>query len=422
MFEDAAGRLLGFRRPRIPLEVHTLPIVDLEVPALLRFPIGCDGGARLPLTVAPGDTVEAGGLLAGDVARAFLPSPVGGSVAGITTEPEIRGAQKGTVVLVEPTDGPLEASFPSLDPENASAEKLADRLREAGLVSGSLFPGPLLEVLRPADGNGVDQLIVLVADREPGVCASLQLFRDRANDVEAAAKLLGRISGAGRVVLAVLEEMVPEATEACLPGHIEILPLPAKYPEALEPLVALRAGAEGPARVVTLETALAALDAVRDGKIQQTKVLTVIGLAGKPVANYRVPLGTRIKEVLDAAGIEPAERDKVLAGGPMRGFAQYSTSGAVDAGVDAITVVAAGDVVPWSDEPCINCGHCIDVCPTHLQVQLIGRYAEFELFDRTLELDIDQCIECGLCASVCTGRRPLLQLIRLAKREVEAAR
>jgi electron transport complex protein RnfC len=54
-------------------------------------------------------------------------------------------------------------------------------------------------------------------------------------------------------------------------------------------------------------------------------------------------------------------------------------------------------------------------------VQLLGCYAEFELFDRTPKLDIDQCIECGLCASVCTGRRPLLQLIRLAKREVEAS-
>jgi electron transport complex protein RnfC len=215
--------------------------------------------------------------------------------------------------------------------------------------------------------------------------------------------------------------MVPEATEVCRAGQIEILPIPAEYPETLEPLVALRAGGEGVARVVTLEAALAALDAVRDGKVQQSKVLTVIGREGKPVANYRVPLGTRIKEVLSAAGIETHERDKVLAGGPMRGFAQYSLSGAVDAGVDAITVIPASDVVPWSEEPCINCGLCIDACPTNLQVQLISRYAEFELFDRTPELDIDQCIECGLCASVCTGRRPLVQLIRLAKREVEAA-
>ena len=45
---------------------------------------------------------------------------------------------------------------------------------------------------------------------------------------------------------------------------------------------------------------------------------------------------------------------------------------------------------------------------------------EFELFDRTAELDIDDCFECGLCAAVCTARRPLLQYIRLAKAGLEA--
>ncbi len=421
MFKATAEQLLGSRRSRYPLEVLTLPIIDLEIPTLLRFSIASEEGAPLALLVAPGDSVEAGGLLAGELEGAFIASPVRGSVTGVTSGPEIRGLQETSVVIVEPADGLPQAPFSSLDPETASIESLVGRLREAGVSSGSIRLSPLAKSLQLTEGNGVDQLVVLAADREPGICASAQLFRERANDVEAAAKLLGRVTSAGRIVLAVLEDMLPEATEVCRTGPMEILPIPAEYPESLEPLVALRAGAEGVTRVVTLEAALAALDAVREGRVPQSKVLTVIGREGKPVANYRVPLGTRIKEVLTAAGIETREKDKVLAGGPMRGFAQYSLSGAVDAGVDAITVIPAEDVVPWSEEPCINCGLCIEACPTNLQVQLISRYAEFELFDRTVELEIDQCIECGLCASVCTGRRPLVQLIRLAKREVEAS-
>jgi electron transport complex protein RnfC len=420
LFKNVASQLLGFRRPRLPLEVDALPIVDFDVPAVLRFSVGQKGDAGLCVSVKAGDSIEPGGLLASHTEGALVRSPVRGSVSSVTTEPEIRGGQQGTAVLVQPAADSPEATLPKLDPEHASVKDLVGRLREAGVVSNSLFPVSLAEDLCLVEGNRIDQLIVLAADREPGVCASLQLFRDRVSDLEAAVKLLGRVSNASRIVLAVLEDLAEEATGACSPGSMEILPLPAEYPETLEPMVALRAGAKGVTRFVTLETALAALDAVRDGVVQRTKVVTVIGFEGKPVANYRVPIGTRIQDVLEAVGIEPGERDKVLAGGPMRGFAQVSTSGAIDAGVDAITVVAAKDVVPWSDEPCINCGHCIDICPAHLQVQLIGRYAEFELFDRTPALDIDQCIECGLCASVCTGRRPLLQLIRLAKREVEA--
>ncbi len=99
----------------------------------------------------------------------------------------------------------------------------------------------------------------------------------------------------------------------------------------------------------------------------------------------------------------------------MRGFALFSLLGSIDAGIDALTVIPKDRYPTWSTDPCINCGECIDICPVDLQVQMIGRYSEFELFDRTREFDIDECFECGLCAVVCTANRPLLQLIRLAK-------
>jgi electron transport complex protein RnfC len=85
-------------------------------------------------------------------------------------------------------------------------------------------------------------------------------------------------------------------------------------------------------------------------------------------------------------------------------------------------VMRAEAIPPWSDAPCISCGACVDVCPVNLQVHVIGRYSEFALFDRIPDLQIDACLECGLCAAACTAHRPLLQLIRLAKRQVDADR
>ena len=93
------------------------------------------------------------------------------------------------------------------------------------------------------------------------------------------------------------------------------------------------------------------------------------------------------------AGIEVGERDKIVAGGPMRGFSLFSALGSIDAGVDALCVVPDGRFPNWTPDPCINCGRCIDICPIDLQVQLIARYAEFELFQGAKELSIAECFE-----------------------------
>jgi electron transport complex protein RnfC len=104
----------------------------------------------------------------------------------------------------------------------------------------------------------------------------------------------------------------------------------------------------------------------------------------------------------------------------MQGFAQQSLDGAIDGGVDALLLIPADEVLEWTDAPCINCGDCTDVCPVSMQVHLVGRYAEFQLFDQAGEQGVSACIECGLCAAVCPTRRPLLQLIRLAKQQQPA--
>jgi electron transport complex protein RnfC len=131
-------------------------------------------------------------------------------------------------------------------------------------------------------------------------------------------------------------------------------------------------------------------------------------------------MGTRLGDVFAAAGVEPEPGDKIVTGGLFRGLAQYSLDAAVDATVDALMLIKKGTFRDWSDEPCVNCGWCLDVCPEKLPAHQLTRFAEFSLFDRTPDYGLDDCIECGLCATVCPARRPILQHIRLAKREIAA--
>jgi len=424
LFQKALGRLLGKTEAQFPLETSVPETRVLGAPEFLRLSLCQGGGEALTCTVAAGDEIDTGQVVATGETGFVLPSSTAGTVKAITQQPDIRGDRKGGAILIKPSETTEASSFERLDPETATPEVLSKRLHEAGVLSALLTPVPLLAQLRSggefvADRPAVETLVVLAADGDPGVSIALQLLRERSADVKAALRMLGRIAGAERLVVA-----LPEGEQAELPAGdgVELLPLPAEYPKTLAETMARRLGTSRRATsVIPLETALVALDAVREGRVQAEKLLTLIGPDQTPIANYRVRLGTQIREVLADAGIEMGERDKIIAGGPLRGFALFSLDGSIDAGVDALTVVRADQFPSWSVEPCINCGTCIDACPINLQVQLIARYAEFELFDRTPELHIDECFECGLCAVVCTARRPLLQYIRLAKQGLEVS-
>lgn len=393
-------RLFGARIPTWPLDTPPLPIEDLPCPATLRFPLGRNNGVSLPPIAKKGGEVVMGQTVSDEPDAPVRRSPVSGTVTGIANAPDVRGVKGGRVVLVEPREA---APFEPL--ASSASAAIRARLLEAGVMAG-VRPRLLGELL------GVGDVVVLATDAEPGVSVTRQLLRDRMEDAPLAARLLARVTG-GSAALAVLPDQ--EEVRAVAARHdVDVVVLTPVYPQALEPLVGARTGAT----VIPLEAALAALDAVREGRSQARKALTVIAPTGS--RNVRVAIGARIGDVLAHLGIEPQERDKLVAGGPMRGFAQHSLDGAVDAGLDALVLIPAHEVTEWSDAPCINCGVCVDACPQDMQVQLIGRYAEFGLFDRAGELGALDCAECGICAAVCTARRPLLQLIRLAKRELQA--
>ncbi len=357
--------------------------------------------------VKPGQTLGAAG------ARGPVPSPVAGKVTSVRSTPDVRGGKPGLAVLVEVASDSTPVAFLPLDPATAAPIALTDRIREAGVLTGAIAPRPLADALA---ANTDDTVIVVAADREPTISATAALWKERPDDAMLAVGLLARAHGARRSVLAIPAPLAP-AAESAAPSSVEVLSLPAVYPESLPSMVARRAEAND-ALVVSLESALSALDAVREGKVPDDRVITVIGPDGEAVRNLRVPIGTRVAHILAHLGLELEDGDKIVAGGPMRGFALYSLDAATDATVHALMLVRARSIRRWTDDPCINCGSCIDVCPTNLQVQMLARYAEFGLFESTHELHLKHCIECGLCASVCRARRPLLQLLRLAKSEL----
>lgn len=61
------------------------------------------------------------------------------------------------------------------------------------------------------------------------------------------------------------------------------------------------------------------------------------------------------------------------------------------------------------ENPCLNCGKCVRVCPAKLSpVMIMKNDKEY--------LESEKCIECGLCSYVCPANINVREYVRKAKR------
>lgn len=276
------------------------------------------------------------------------------------------------------------------------------------------------ELLRVLQGLGVnviqlmgraEVLVINGLNPEPGVSVAQQLLRDGREELAAGLALARKLLAPNRTVLA-----APKGDPVSIPGA-ETVGVRAKYPYSLDALV-VRAvtGKEFPegTRVINV------MDLYDLGQVVLTGLPiteTVMTIAGH---NYRVPIGTPVRHLLDILGLDAHPGDTIVLGGPFRGEAIYS----LDEGVkktDYGLFITSSDAIPAvQDAACINCGECVLQCPARVQPHLISRCAEYERFEEAERYGLNSCFECGLCAFNCFARRPLLQYIRFAKAQLRA--
>jgi len=170
--------------------------------------------------------------------------------------------------------------------------------------------------------------------------------------------------------------------------------------------------------VFGVEAVLAILDAVRKGKPVIDRVITITGAINSP-KNLRVRIGTPIKDVIEHCQGASGEVAKVIIGGPMMGLAQYSVEVPVSKETSGIFIQSESELATISNQKCISCGWCVDVCPMNLLPNIISSFCEVNMFKEANDYGLSYCIECGCCAYICPVKIPLVHWIKYGKSQLE---
>ena len=357
------------------------PIRDIPVPEELHLPLH----GHVP-AVARGRRVTEGTEIAEHPAlqKGTLHAPAAGKVLQVT----------GTHITIK-TDGESGPTPAADRPDIAQQEDSLQAYRKLGLDIGGLARSKILIL------NGLNP--------EPGISVCDQLLKDHLDTVERGFLLLQKLISPSETILAISQE-----NHVCLAGartqHIKPV-----YPGSLDPLLVKNIlGRENlqNVRVVGVPQVYA-FGRVSKNRRPVTETIMTIGRG-----NYRVKIGTPVRNILRHAEQPVNTGDRVILGGPFQGRAAYSLDQGVDKNTFGIFVVPQGSYPPVRDTNCLNCGECVLHCPARIMPNMIGRCVEFNLLEKTTQYGISACFECGLCGFYCPLRRPLLQYIRLAKQEL----
>ena len=412
------------------------PITQASLPQRIVVPVSQHIGAPAKPEVNIGDEVKKGQVIGS--ATGFVSSPIHSSISGkviaIADFPTSAGKMVQSIVIEG--DGKDEAVEFKENPDymSLSSDEIRNIIKDAGIVGmgGAAFPTNVK--LSPPKEKPVDTVIINGAECEPYLTADHRLMVERSKEVIEGLKIIMKSLGVKEGHIGI-EENKPDAIEAmrfAVSGgsNIKVWPLEIKYPQGAEKmLIKAIKDREVPCRGLPMDvgvvvqnvgTAVAVYEAVRFGKPLIERVVTVTGKGVNEPKNMMVRIGTLMSEVIEQCGGLVEGAVKVISGGPMMGFAQWTLDVPVVKGTSGILVLTEDEYVASDDySACIRCGSCIDVCPMGLNPSILSIYAEKGFFEDAKENGLFDCFECGSCAFVCPAKRPMVQFIRLAKSQVK---
>jgi electron transport complex protein RnfC len=435
----------GGIHPRYKKEPTKNKNIELcDIPSVAVIPLAQHIGSPCDPCVKVGDEVKKGQQIG--FPKGFVSSPIHSSISGKVTAIEKRqhplGRDDILSVVIE-SDGKDEWTDKLVEHVNymhIPPEELKKIVLNAGIVGkgGATFPTHVK--LSPPPTKKINTVILNGAECEPYLSADHRVMVESPHDVVEGLKIIMRILDVKEGFIGI-EDNKPDAVKMIQASvddlkspdlNIQVRVLDTKYPQGAEKqLINVITGLEVPSGGLPMDvgvlvqnvgTAVSIYEAVRYGRPFIDRVLTVAGDGINEPKNVKARIGTPFSEVIEKCGGLKEDVSKIIMGGPMMGIAQHTLDVPIIKGTSGILAFTKKEAVMFEVQPCIRCGRCIDACPMGLAPYILGTYGELYMFEKASAENVMDCMECGSCVFICPAKRPLVHLMRFAKREVITAR
>ena len=402
-------------------------IVDLKPTGNLVYPVSQHICAPAAPVVKVGDVVLKGQKIA--EAGGFVSAPIYASVSGTVKaiEPHLNPTGGTVNSIVIENDGEYkEVEYPETKPlEEMSKEEILNAIGEAGVVGmgGAGFPTKVK--LSPKEPDKIDYVIANCAECEPYITADYRCILETPEKLVGGMKVVLKLFDNAKGIFGV-EDNKPDCIAKLKEltkdePRMEVVSLKTKYPQGGErQLIYATTGrainsamlpADAGCVVDNVATMISIYPAVVEGKPSMERVVTVSGDAVEKPGNFRVPFGMNQAELVEAAGGFKSEPEKLISGGPMMGFAMFTLDVPVTKTSSAILGFTRDQASKFESTACINCGRCVDACPSRLIPSRLADYAEHHDEEAFTAHEGLECMECGCCSFVCPAKRQLKQAI-----------
>ena len=404
----------------------------------LVYPLSQHIGAPAKPIVAKGDHVLTGQKIA--EAGGFVSAPVYATVSGTVKAIEPRRVVTGDNVMsiVVENDGLYEeVEYPAVKPlEDMTREEIIACIKEAGIVGMGGAGFPTFIKLSPKEPEKIDYVIANCAECEPYLTSDYRRMLEEPQKLVDGLKVYLKLFENARGILAV-EDNKPDCIELLKKltkdeTRISVKALKTKYPQGAERQIIYAATgrsinssmlpADAGCVVNNVDTIVAVYHAVYEGRPLMNRIVTVTGDAVADPRNFIVRIGTNYHELVEEAGGFKEEPVKIISGGPMMGFGIFDLNVPTTKTASALLCLTQDDVSRMEPSACINCGRCVEACPSRLVPSMLADFAEHYEEEEFLSHDGMECCECGCCSYICPAKRPLTQYIKSMRKIVLANR
>ncbi|MFC1873618.1 RnfABCDGE type electron transport complex subunit C [Chloroflexota bacterium] len=409
------------------------PIESLPLPEKVVLPLQQSIGEANEILVKKGDTVLTGQIIADSADNNLVPvhATISGEVSDIGTgiNPYTRDLFKTIVITSNGEDRSVELHT-AVNTKEINTDDIIQIIRTSGIISNGSFSSPIHTQIELARGKKIDTLLLNGTDSELYAMSNHRILVEYGNQV---------LSGLNVIKSAILpinvyivldsrhKDVINQIEERILKmGYdIMIIPVDCRYPVVRDNiLIKTVLGRDVPiggvptdvgAAVFNASSAKAIHEAIYEGKPFIDNVITLVGAVKNP-KNLLVRFGTPLKKIIEYCGGMIEDKCQVITGGAITGNPQYNLDAPLICDTNCI-LVKSGKIVQVLN--CINCGRCVEACPMGLMPCYYPKYVKARRYEDCKEQYVDYCSECGTCAYRCPSNIPIVECVRIAKRELD---